>query len=146
MGWLLSPFRGLLGIVGLVLAVLLGLALLTVSLIALSLSLTVLIGQCVLGVLVLGGFACTVGYLALRQPIVQALLLERFKIPSAPLPEQASPQVWLPPPTPVQQSWPEPPAAESIEPVTVVRQPLTHARSRRPARTIDAQILKDWGW
>jgi hypothetical protein len=157
MGCLLNPLIILLAVIGLVAAVfLLGLAAVTSSLAALSSSLTVLSSQCVLGMLALGGFAATGILLALRQPIVQTLLLARLNVPNAPLlaqsspqasrPAPASPQVLLPPLAFDYPVLPEFTAADFHEPATVVRQPVTRAHSRRSARTIDAGTLKDWGY
>lgn len=147
MGCLLNPLIILLAVTGLVAAViLLGLAAVTSSLAALSSSLTVLSSQCVLGVLALGGFATAGLLMALNRPIVQTLLLARFKVPNAPLPAPASPQVLLPPPVHGYPALPESAANDFTEPVMVVRQPVTRARPRRSVRTIDAGTLEEWGF
>jgi hypothetical protein len=149
MGCLLNPLIILLAVIGLVAAViLLGIAAVTSSVTALSNSLAILSSQCVMGLLAIGGVAFAGVVLALRQPIVQALLIARFKLPidqiAAQHTEPAAPgslpaleaQPWLS----------EPPIQEPIEMPTVVRHPATVTVRRKRARTIDAKVLKDWGW
>lgn len=149
MGCLLNPLIILLAVIGLVAAVvLLGLTAITSSVTALSNSFAVLTSQCVMGLLVIGAFAVTGSLLALRQPIVQALLIARFKLPidqinaaqNVPaLPDYAAQ-------TPSQLGWSEPAVAELIEPATIARHSSSLACRRKRTRTIDAKVLKDWGW
>ena len=140
MGCLLNPLIILLAVIGLVAAViLLGLTAITSSVTALSNSFAVLTSQCVMGLLVIGAFAVTGSLLALRQPIVQALLITRFKLPidqlnaaqNVPaLPDYAAQ-------APSQLGWSEPAVQQPIEPATsrallvATRAPSqTHAHDR----------------
>ena len=149
MGCLLNPLIILLAVVGLVAAViLLGLTAITSSVTALSNSFAVLTSQCVMGLLVIGAFAVTGSVLALRQPIVQALLITRFKLPVDLLnAAQGAPVLPdYPSQAPSQLGWSEPAVQQPIEPATVVRYSSPLARPRKRTRTIDAKVLKDWGW
>jgi hypothetical protein len=149
MGCLLNPLIILLAVIGLVAAViLLGLTAITSSVTALNNSFAVLTSQCVMGLLVIGAFAGTGSLLALRQPIVQALLITRFKLPIDQLnAEQGAPDLPdYPAQAPSQLGWPEPAVQQPIEPATVVRYSSPLARRRKRTRTIDAKVLKDWGW
>jgi hypothetical protein len=149
MGCLLNPLIILLAVIGLVAAViLLGLAAVTSSITALSNSLAVLSSQCVMGLLAIGGVAFAGVVLALRQPIVQALLITRFKLPLDQITAQHAEPV-IPSSLPASKAEPwlaEPPAQESIEFPPVARQSSTVPHRRRRARTIDTNILKEWGW
>ncbi|HTP11143.1 MAG TPA: hypothetical protein VMP08_22970 [Anaerolineae bacterium] len=149
MGCLLNPLIILLAVIGLVAAViLLGLAAVTSSVTALSNSLAVLSSQCVMGLLAIGGVAFAGVVLALRQPLVQALLIARFKLPldqiTAEQAEQVTPQAL--PAAEIQPQLAESPVAESLEYPVVVRQAPTVSHRRRRARLIDANVLKEWGW
>src|SRR5512136_1300884 len=117
MGCLLNPLIILLAVIGLVAAViLLGLAAVTSSVTALSNSLAVLSSQCVMGVLAIGGVAFAGVILALRQPLVQALLIARFKLPldqiTAEQAERVTSNAW--PTSETQPQLAEPPAAELL--------------------------------
>ena len=149
MGCLLNPLIILLAVIGLVAAViLLGLTAITSSVTALSNSFAVLTSQCVMGLLVIGAFAVTGSVLALRQPIVQALLITRFKLPVDLLnAAQGAPALPdYPAQAQAQLGWSEPAAPELIEPATIARHSSPLARRHKRTRTIDANILKDWGW
>ena len=149
MGCLLNPLIILLAVIGLVAAViLLGIAAVTSSVTALSNSLAVLSSQCVMGLLAIGGIAFAGALLALRQPIVQALLVTRFKLPIEQVVTQhAEPAAPGSLPALEAQPWlAESPVQEPIELPTVMYQPATLSHRRRRARTIDAKVLKDWGW
>ncbi len=149
MGCLLNPLIILLAVIGLVAAViLLGLTAITSSVTALSNSFAVLTSQCVMGLLVIGAFAVTGSLLALRQPIVQALLITRFKLPIDQInTAQNVPALPdYPAQAPSQLGWSEPTVQQPIEPATVVRYSSPLARRRKRTRTIDANVLKDWGW
>ena len=149
MGCLLNPLIILLAAIGLVAAViLLGLAAITSSVTALSNSLALLSSQCVMGLLAIGGVAFAGVILALRQPLVQALLIARFKLPldqiAATQAERVTPHALpaaeaLPPLT-------EPPLPELLEFPIAVRRASTGSRRRQRARLIDANVLKEWGW
>lgn len=149
MGCLLNPLIIFLAVIGLVAAVImLGLAAVTSSLAALSNSLAVLSSQCVMGLLAIGGVAFAGVVLALRQPIVQALLIARFKLPldqmTAQHTEPMTTEAWPVPEAQAQLA--EPSLPESLEFPNVIRQPAMVSRRRRRARLIDANVLKEWGW
>ncbi len=149
MGCLLNPLIILLAVVGLVAAViLLGLAAVTSSVTALSNSLAVLSSQCVMGLLAIGGVACAATVLVLRQPIVQALLMARFKLPLNPVTTQHLESMTAESlPTPgVHAQMTEPLPQESDDFPVVRSQPTTLTRRRRRAHQIDANVLKEWGW
>ena len=149
MGCLLNPLIILLAVIGLVAAViLLGLTAITSSVTALSNSFAVLTSQCVMGLLVIGAFAVTGSLLALRQPIVQALLITRFKLPIDQLnvAQNVPALPDYPAQAPSQLGWPEPAVQQPIEPATVVRYSSPLVRRRKRTRTIDTNVLKDWGW
>ena len=148
MGCLLNPLIILLAVIGLVAAViLLGLAAVTSSVTALSNSLAVLSSQCVMGLLAIGGVAFAGVILALRQPIVQAFLIARFKLPldqmTTAQAERVTPHALSAAETQAQLA--EPPVTESLEYPVVVRQTSTVSHRRRRTRLIDANVLKEWG-
>jgi hypothetical protein len=149
MGCLLNPLIILLAVIGLVAAViLLGLAAVTSSVTALSNSLAVLSSQCVMGLLAIGGVAFAGVILAWRQPLVQALLIARFKLPlnqiTAAQAERVTPHAL--PAAGAQPQLAEPSVTESLEYPVVVRQTSTVSHRRRRVRLIDANVLKEWGW
>ena len=149
MGCLLNPLIILLAVIGLVAAViLLGLAAITSSATALSNSLALLSSQCVMGLLAIGGVAFAGVILAVRQPLVQALLITRFKLPLDQITAEQAEQV-TPHALPASEAWPqlaEPPVAGSLEFPAVRRQVSIVSHRRRRARLIDANVLKEWGW
>ena len=149
MGCLLNPLIILLAVIGLVAAViLLGMVAITNAVTSLSISLALLSSQCVMSLLAMGGVAFAGTWLALRQPILKALLIARFKLPidqvNAAQGAPALPDYLAQAPS--QLGWSEPAVPEPIEPATVVRYSSPLARRRKRTRTIDAKVLKDWGW
>ena len=149
MGCLLNPLIILLAVIGLVAAViLLGLAAVTSSVTALSNSLAVLSSQCVMGLLAIGGVAFAGVILALRQPMVQALLIARFKLPLDQITTAQAERVTSHalPVTDTQPQLAGPPVAESLDYPVVVRPASTVSRRRRRIQRIDANVLKEWGW
>ena len=145
----MNPLTLLLAVIGLVTAViLLGLAAVTSSATALSNSLALLSSQCVMGLLAIGGIAFAGVILAVRQPIVQALLIARFKLPLEQITAEQAEQMTLNslPASEAGHQLTEPPVAGSHEFPAVRRQVSIVSRRRRRARRIDVNVLKEWGW